>query len=113
MALRPCLGCRKLVKDAARCERCHREMMRTINQRQDENRPTSAKRGYDWQHKQWRLQVLNRDGWVCQYCGGKATTADHVLPLSTHPELRLDIDNGKACCAGCQNRKGDQQRRSG
>jgi 5-methylcytosine-specific restriction endonuclease McrA len=29
-----------------------------------------------------RQGVLSRDGHVCCYCGGRATTVDHVLPRS-------------------------------
>jgi 5-methylcytosine-specific restriction endonuclease McrA len=85
-------------------------MMQAVRAKQDANRPTAAARGYDWQHQQIRKQVLIRDGYKCRYCGGKATTADHVKPLKTHPELRHDPDNMVACCQTCQNQKGDQQR---
>lgn len=84
--------------------------MQAVWKKQDGNRPTSSARGYNWQHQEWRRQILVRDNYICQYCGGKANTADHVKPKKTHPELALDPDNGVACCATCQNQKGDQQR---
>ena len=30
--------------------------------------------------KKLRIQVLDRDGWVCAKCGGVANTADHIYP---------------------------------
>lgn len=111
MALRPCLGnCGRLVRDRARCDSCYSSMMKAVQVRQDERRPNSSARGLGWHHRTWAKQVLIRDKYICQYCGGKATTADHVLPRKTHPELAFDLDNGKACCKTCQNQKGDQQR---
>lgn len=111
MALRPCLGgCGRLVRDRSRCTKCYQGMTAAVTRRQDENRGTTTERGLGWKHRQWRLQVLIRDGYICQYCGGKATTADHVLPRKTHPRLAFELDNGKACCKTCQNQKGDQQR---
>jgi 5-methylcytosine-specific restriction endonuclease McrA len=109
MALRPCLGCGKLVRDRARCIDCHQAMMRAVNQRQDAGRGNTTERGLGWKHREWAKQILIRDNYVCQYCGAPATSADHVLPRKTHPHLAFDLDNGKACCKTCQNQKGDQQ----
>jgi hypothetical protein len=57
-------------------------------------------------HKRLRLEVLERDGYVCQYCGGYATTADHLIPLKagglTVPE------NLVAACARCNFSKQDR-----
>ena len=41
-----------------------------------------SSRGSEWAAT--RLRVLNRDGWICVYCGkhleGDDATADHVIP---------------------------------
>ena len=66
-----------------------------------------ARTGSDW--RAVRLQVLARDGWACGYCGHRATSADHIVPLNLGGP-RLDPSNLVACCGPCQNRKGDQHR---
>ena len=46
--------------------------------------------------KLWIQSVFARDGYVCQKTGvrGGRLTAHHILNFSSHPELRLAIDNG-------------------
>jgi 5-methylcytosine-specific restriction endonuclease McrA len=56
-----------------------------------------------YEYVQWRRAVLKRDNYTCRICkktGGKIE-ADHILPFSTHPEKRLDIDNGRTLCKPC------------
>jgi 5-methylcytosine-specific restriction endonuclease McrA len=53
-----------------------------------------------------RRAVLRRDRGRCAYCGGAATTVDHVLPRS-----RGGADswlNTVAACARCNHRKSDR-----
>lgn len=48
--------------------------------------------------------MLQRDGYICAYCGQDATQVDHVIPRKaggTH-----DLDNLVACCAPCNSKKG-------
>lgn len=53
-----------------------------------------------------RRGVLRRDGFRCVYCGGHATTVDHVLPRSRGgPD---SWENLVACCVRCNNTKGDR-----
>lgn len=56
-------------------------------------------------YKEWRKQVYERDGYKCVECGvagnGVNLNADHIKPFSTHPELRLDLDNGRTLCVDC------------
>lgn len=51
----------------------------------------------------WRAAVFQRDGYKCQHCGvkGGRLNADHIKPFSTHPELRLCVDNGRTLCEPC------------
>ena len=56
--------------------------------------------------KNQRLRVLQRDGYVCQYCGGEATQVDHVIARAMGGGH--DLDNLVACCALCNSRKGSK-----
>jgi len=51
----------------------------------------------------WARAVKKRDNFTCQMCGtrGGRLHSDHILPFATHPELRLDLDNGRTLCAPC------------
>lgn len=55
---------------------------------------------------EWRVlraQVLKRDQYRCQYCGGKATEVDHVLPISKGGGN--EPTNLVAACYGCNRGK--------
>ena len=58
-------------------------------------------------YKKRRLAVLNRDNWVCFYCGSDATQADHVIPISGQGDP-MDLDNMVACCKRCNTSKGNR-----
>jgi 5-methylcytosine-specific restriction endonuclease McrA len=49
---------------------------------------------------------MARDRHRCGYCGGQATTIDHVLPRSRGG--RNTWLNTVAACGGCNQRKGDR-----
>lgn len=53
-----------------------------------------------------RRGVLRRDGQRCGYCGGTATTIDHVQPRSRGGADSWE--NLVACCLRCNNKKGDR-----
>lgn len=57
------------------------------------------------QHKAWRLEVLDRDGWSCRLqhpsCEGKANEAHHLVRPAVRPDLEYDPSNGVAACATC------------
>ncbi|MDP9793885.1 5-methylcytosine-specific restriction endonuclease McrA [Catenuloplanes nepalensis] len=63
-----------------------------------------------WRHSRgpaWsRAGVLVRDGRRCAYCGGHASTIDHVMPRSRGG--RNSWSNTVAACGGCNQRKGDR-----
>ncbi len=50
--------------------------------------------------------VLKRDNFKCQYCGGAATTVDHVLPRSRGG--RNIWTNVVAACKPCNTKKSDK-----
>jgi hypothetical protein len=51
----------------------------------------------------WRKAVFERDDYTCQMCGkrGGWMDADHILPWSTHVELRYEVSNGRTLCRPC------------
>ncbi|MEV0606649.1 HNH endonuclease [Polymorphospora rubra] len=53
-----------------------------------------------------RAGVLVRDGRCCAYCGGPASTVDHLLPRSRGG--RDTWLNTVAACGPCNNRKADR-----
>jgi 5-methylcytosine-specific restriction endonuclease McrA len=53
-----------------------------------------------------RRGVLRRDAHRCAYCGGHATTVDHVMPRSRGGQDSWA--NLVACCVRCNNVKGDR-----
>ncbi len=53
-----------------------------------------------------RRGVLRRDNNRCGYCGGTATTIDHVMPRSRGG--KDSWENLMACCLRCNNIKGDR-----
>ena len=71
MALRPCIGCRRLIRSGSRCRDCKLR------------RPS----GNAW--RPTRTLVLARDGYRCQDCGALANVVDHITPIahgsSEHP----------------------------
>jgi 5-methylcytosine-specific restriction endonuclease McrA len=55
----------------------------------------------------WSRQgVLRRDSGRCAYCGGHATTIDHILPRSRGGKNTWK--NTAAACGPCNQRKGDR-----
>ena len=56
--------------------------------------------------KKIRLQVLNRDCFVCAYCSGEANEVDHIVPKVKGGEDTLD--NLVAACRRCNIQKKDQ-----
>lgn len=58
-------------------------------------------------------EILERDGWVCAYCGKRAVQRDHVYPGRFRRVLkeagidREALENQVACCRACNEAKGD------
>ena len=47
-----------------------------------------------------RREVLERDGWTCQSCGGPGTEAHHRVKLQDGGEA-YDLANLETLCRGC------------
>jgi len=54
----------------------------------------------------WRLEVLNRSEYKCEYCNEAATHVHHSRPQKLEPFYSLDPDFGIACCEKCHYEKG-------
>lgn len=80
----------------------------------DPNRGTTAERGYDAKHRQWRTQVLARDP-LCQYrypgCTIVSTVSDHVVRIADGG-ARFALSNGKGCCRHCHAIKSQRESRA-
>lgn len=61
-----------------------------------------SSRGASWEAL--RTRVLERDEYICAYCQGMATTADHVLAKSQGGTDTME--NLVASCLPCNARKG-------
>lgn len=61
---------------------------------------------YQRQPKWSKSGVLKRDRHVCAFCGGKATTIDHVMPRSRGGKNTWK--NTIAACSPCNNKKRDR-----
>ena len=76
-------------------------------------RTARQERKLDVTQKEWaaiRLVVLQRDGFLCLYCGsdggGKALHCDHVVPLAKGGKSVLG--NLKVACKTCNSSKKDK-----
>lgn len=65
--------------------------------------------GWEWQRQVKR--VLLRDGGVCRWCGGKATTADHVVAKAHGGSDELS--NLVGACVPCNMRRAHEQSKEG
>lgn len=78
--------------------------------------PRGAERTGTAAHKRWRLAVLERAGWQCEIrgprCQGRATDADHKIPLS-QGGAEYDVDNGQAACTTCHRQKTSREAAEG
>lgn len=60
--------------------------------------------------KDWADAVKSRDG-KCMDCGSiNDLHAHHIKPKSSHPDLRLAVDNGKTLCYGCHKKEHERNR---
>ncbi len=84
----------------------HRE--RIGRTRSPDDRPSSARRGYDARWRKLRLWFLGRHPFcrVCEEHGviEPATEADHIVPIRVGG-ARLDVRNLQALCKSCHSRK--------
>lgn len=82
------------------CPKCNVERW----EKSDRFRGSANARGYDARWRKVAKLALQRDMYLCP-CGALATEVDHVLPIDTHPHLRLSLDNLRSLCHSCHVRK--------
>ncbi len=58
------------------------------------------------EYQTFRTFVLQRDNYICQYCGEKATDVHHERPQKLEPFFTLDPDFTWSCCKKCHYEKG-------
>ncbi|MCC4323663.1 HNH endonuclease [Limosilactobacillus reuteri] len=65
--------------------------------------------------KQWqslRREVLDRDHYMCQYCGHpNSNTVDHIVPIEYDTSLKDNVDNLAVICRRCHRLKTDWEHR--
>lgn len=70
---------------------------------------TKSKQYQFYRSRQWqrlRQQVLDRDHYVCQYCGQpNSRTVDHVRPVEAFPDDKANINNLATICRKCHYKK--------
>jgi 5-methylcytosine-specific restriction endonuclease McrA len=66
----------------------------------------SQRKSNSTQWKKLRLRILNRDGWICFWCGMEANTCDHVIPVARGGSD--DPDNLVAACKRCNFSRQDR-----
>jgi len=60
------------------------------------------------EYQTFRNLVLERDKYICQFCGDKATDVHHERPQKLEPFFSLDPDYAWSCCEKCHYGKGHQ-----
>ena len=52
--------------------------------------------------KEWRAEVMKRDGYICKHCGGNdGLCAHHVKHWAKFPSDRFNVANGITLCVEC------------
>jgi len=62
------------------------------------------------EYQTWRLNILKREDYKCEYCDEKASHVHHSRPQKLEPGFALDPDFGVACCKECHYKYGHKTR---
>ena len=60
------------------------------------------------EYETFRKYVLERDSFICQFCGDNAIHVHHERPKKLEPFFSLDPDYAWSCCEKCHYEKGHQ-----
>jgi len=61
------------------------------------------------EYEQFRKFVLERDEYICQFCGEDSTEVHHERPQKLEPFFALDPDFAWSCCKQCHYEKGHEK----
>jgi 5-methylcytosine-specific restriction endonuclease McrA len=67
--------------------------------------PTTTQQGLGFHWQRLRPVILRRDRFRCHWCGGRATTVDHLLARAEGGP-RYDPANLVAACQPCNSKRG-------
>jgi hypothetical protein len=87
------------------CSQLCKDTCDLFNLRSDPNKNISAPYT-NGEYQTFRKFVLERDEYVCQFCGGEATDVHHERPVSIEPFYALDPDFAWSSCENCHYTKG-------
>jgi len=71
--------------------------------------PNNRKKNYPYtpsEEKVFRAFVLERENYICEYCGEPAIIVHHIRPQKLEPFFALDPDYAIAVCEKCHYEKG-------
>lgn len=83
MALKPCIGCGRLIDRGSRCRGCER--------------PTARERGYDSRWERTREQFLRANP-TCEVCNAPATDVHHIDGAGPRGPMGHSWENLMALC---------------
>ena len=90
-----------------------KEMCSTFNKRvypKGQNPNKQTERPYtSEQYQLYRKTVLERENYICEYCGARATEVHHEKSQKTDPMFVVDPDYGHAVCKGCHYKYGHKK----
>lgn len=76
---------------------------------------TKSKQYNFYRTRQWqelRQRTLDRDHYICQYCGQpNSKTVDHIVPIEYDEQLMASIDNLATICRKCHRLKTDWEQK--
>ena len=93
-----CLDCSKqLLFGHSRCWNCFKKSIGSANTKPV--RPSQVDR-FTYQYKKWRTALFEHYEYKCYVCGNhdRKLAVHHLNSYSTHPEERLDFNNGVVLC---------------
>jgi len=82
------------------CDEC-KQTCPMFNLHYDPNKEESEKPYTFTEYKTFREFVLERDDYICQYCGDQAEKIHHERPQKLEPFYSLDPDLAWSCCKKC------------
>jgi len=84
------------------CKNAYSHIVRGINHWNYKGKNNQLQRCWS-QYKEWHRKVLKKNNYICQICGngGNKLQVHHIKSFSKYPELRFDVNNGKAVHREC------------